>query len=67
MRCTVKIFKIKSKLILIPFTSFVKYVFFFFLVQNVVGKTDKETLRIRFKIDPNFLFKKTTKNVFTIG
>jgi hypothetical protein len=41
--------------------------FFFFLVQNVVGKIDKETLRIRFRIDPTFWFKKITKKVFTIG
>ena len=40
---------------------------FFFIVQNVVGKIDKETLRIRFRIDPTFLFKKITKKVFTIG
>jgi hypothetical protein len=58
MRCTRKLLKIKSKLILIPFTSFVEYVCLFFLflfvVQNVVGKIDKETLRIEFKIDPTF-------------
>ena len=65
MRCTGKLLKIKFKLILIPFTSFVEYVFFF-LVQNVVGKIDKETLRIGFRIDPNFWFKKITKKVFTI-
>jgi hypothetical protein len=53
--------KIKSKLILIPFT------FFFWVVQNVVSKIDKETLRIGFKIDPTFWFKKITKKVFTIG
>ena len=41
--------------------------FFFFLVQNVVGKIDKETLRIRFRIDITFWFKKITKKVFTIG
>ena len=40
MRCTGKLLKIKSKLILILFTLF------FFSVQNVVGKIDKETLRI---------------------
>ena len=66
MRCTGKLLKIKSKLILIPFTSFVKYVFFFFLVQNVVGKIDKETLRIGFRIDPTFLFKKIAKKIFII-
>ena len=45
VRCTGKLLKIKSKLILILFTFFVEYVFFFFfLVQNVVGKIDKETL-----------------------
>ena len=55
VRYTGKLLKIKSKLILILFTSFVKYVFFFFLVvQNVVGKIDKETLRIGFRIDPTF-------------
>jgi hypothetical protein len=32
MRCTEKLLKIKSKLILIPFTSFVEYVFFFFSI-----------------------------------
>ena len=77
MRCTGKLLNIKFKLILILFTSFVEYVFFifyflffiiiFFIVQNVVGKIDKETLRIRFRIDPTFLFKKITKKVFTIG
>jgi hypothetical protein len=66
MRCTRKLLKIKSKLILIPFTFFVEF-FFFFLVQNVVGKIDKETLRIGFRIDPTFWFKKITKKVFTIG
>ena len=40
MRCIGKLLNIKSKLILIPFTSFVEYVVFF-LVQNVVGKIDK--------------------------
>ena len=40
---------------------------FFFLVQNVVGKTDKEILRIGFRIDPTFWFKKTTKKVFSVG
>ena len=56
VRCTKKLLKIKSKLILILFTSFVEYGFFFFflLVQNVVGKIDKETLRIEFKINPTF-------------
>ena len=69
MRCTGKLLKIKSKLILIPFTSFDEYVFFFlfFVVQNVVGKINKETLRIEFWIDPTFWFKKITKKVFTIG
>ena len=69
MRCTEKLLKIKSKLILIPFTSFVEYVclfVFFFLVQNVVGKIDKETLRIRLRINPIFWFKKITKKVLTI-
>jgi hypothetical protein len=63
VRCTGKLLKIKSKLILIPFISFVV----FFLVQNVVGKIDKEILRIGFRIDPIFWFKKITKKVFTIG
>ena len=45
VRCTEKLLKIKSKLILIPFTIF------FFLIQNVVDKIYKETLRIEFKID----------------
>jgi hypothetical protein len=30
--------------------------FFFFFVQNVVGKIDKETLRIGFRIDFTFWF-----------
>ena len=67
MRCIGKLLKIKSKLILIPFTSFVEYFFFFYLVQNVVGKIDKETLRIGFRIYATFWFKKITKKVFTIG
>ena len=62
VRCTGKLLKIKSKLILISFTFF-----FFFLVQNVVGKIDKEILRIGFRIDPTFWLKKITKKVFTIG
>jgi hypothetical protein len=38
--CTEKLLKIKFKLILILFTSFVEYVFFFFLVvQNIIGNT----------------------------
>ena len=41
--------------------------FFFFVVQNVIDKIDKETLRIKFKINHTFLFKKITKKVFTIG
>jgi hypothetical protein len=49
VRCTGKLLKIKSKLILI--------FFFFFVVQNVVDKIDKETLRIRFRIDSTFWFK----------
>ena len=57
VRCTGKLLKIKSKLILIPF---------FFLVQNVVGKIDNETLRIEFRINPTFWFKKITKKVFTM-
>ena len=70
MQCTEKLLKIKTKLILIPFTSFVEYIFFFFfffVVQNVVSKIDKETLRIEFRIDPTFWFKKITKKVLTIG
>ena len=66
MRCTRKLLKIKTKLILIPFTSFVEYVFFL-VVQNVVVKIDKETLRIEFRIYPTFWFKKITKKVFIIG
>ena len=64
VRCTDKLLKIKSKLILILFTSFIEYVFFFFffLVQNVVGKIDKETLRIGFRIDLTFWFKKIRVN-----
>jgi hypothetical protein len=74
VRCTGKLLKIKSKLILISFTSFDEYIyiyifffFFFFVIQNVVSKIDKETLRIEFRIDPTFWFKKITKKVFTIG
>ena len=55
--CTGKLLKIESKLILIHFVSYVEYVFFpffFFLIQNVVGKIDKENLRIGFRIDPTF-------------
>ena len=37
------------------------------VVQNVVGKIDKETLRIGFRIDSIFWFKKITKKIFTIG
>ena len=58
VRCTEKLLKIKSKLILIPFTSFVEYVFFFLVVQNVVGKINKEILRFGFRINPTFWFKK---------
>jgi hypothetical protein len=43
------------------------FFFFFSVVQNVVGKINKETLRIGFRIDPTFWFKKITKKVFTIG
>ena len=68
MQCTGKLLKKKKvKLILIPFTSFVEYVFFFFLVQNVVGKINKKILRIGFRIDLIFWFKKITKKAFTIG
>jgi hypothetical protein len=43
VRCTEKLLKIKFKLILISFTFFVEYAifFFFFVIQNVVGKVDK--------------------------
>jgi hypothetical protein len=44
VRCIGKLLKIKSKLILIPFIFFVDFLFLFFVVQNVVGKIDKETL-----------------------
>jgi hypothetical protein len=64
MRYTRKLLKIKSKLILIPF---IYLFFFFFVVQNVVGKIDKETLRIGFMINSSFCLKKITKKVFTIG
>ena len=66
VQCTRKLLKIKSKLILIHFTFFVEYIYIYIL-QNVVGKIDKNTLWIGFKIDPTFLFKKITKKVFTIG
>ena len=49
---------IKSNLILISF---------FFLIQNIIGKIDKNTLQIGFMIDLTFWFKKITKKVFTIG
>ena len=66
VRCTGKLLKIKSKLILILFTF--NFTFFFsFVVQNIVGKIDKETLRIGFRIDSTFWFKKITKKVFIIG
>ena len=55
MRYIGKLLKIKSKLILISFTSFVEYIYIV-VVQNVVGKIDKETLRIGFRINPTFLF-----------
>ena len=64
--CTEKLLKIKSKLILILFTFIFLFIFYFFVVQNVVGKIDKKTLRIGFRIDPTFLFKKITKKAFTI-
>jgi hypothetical protein len=70
--CTGKLLKIKSKLILIPFTSFVElyiyiYIYIFFVVQNVIDKIDKETLRIGYRINPTFWFKKINKKIFTIG
>ena len=43
------------------------FFFFFFVIQNIVGKIDKETLRFRFRINPTLLFKKITKKEFTIG
>jgi hypothetical protein len=69
VRCTKKLLKIRSKLIFIPFTSFVEYILFyfiylfiffliFFVVRNVVGKIVIETLQIGFKIDPTFWLKK---------
>jgi hypothetical protein len=68
MQCTGKLLKIKSKLIVIPVTSFVEYAFFFsflfFVVRNVVGKINKEILRIRFRIDPTCWLKKITKKVY---
>ena len=67
MRCTEKLLKIKSKLILIHLLLLLNMVFFFLVVQNVVDKIDKETLRIGFRINPTFWFKKITKKVFTIG
>ena len=66
VRCTGKLLKIKSKLILIPFTFFF-FFFFFFVIQNIVSKIDKKILRIEFRIDPTFWFKKLTKKVFIIG
>jgi hypothetical protein len=65
MRCIGKLLKIGSKLIVIPVTSFVEYVFyfFFFVVRNVVGKINKETLQIGL-IDPTFWLKKITKKVY---
>ena len=60
VKCIRKLLKIKSKLIVIPITYFVEYVFFFFffVVQNVVGKINEETLRIGFRIDPTLWLKK---------
>ena len=40
VRCTGKLLKIKSKLILIPFTSFVEYVFFFFFGSSKCYRQD---------------------------
>ena len=56
MQCTGKLLKIKSKLILIHFTSFTEYYYYYFVIQNVVGKIDKETLQIGFRINPTFWF-----------
>ena len=47
--------------------SFVEFFFFFFVIQNVIDKIDKETLRIGFRINHTFLSKKITKKVFTKG
>ena len=48
--------------------DFILFIYFFFvIVQNVVGKINKETLRIGFRINPTFWLKKITKKVFTIG
>ena len=45
------------------------FIFFIFLVivQNVVGKINKETLRFGFRINLTFWFKKIIKKVFKIG
>ena len=67
MRCTEKLLKIKSKLILILLSFSLNFFFFFVVQNNVVGKFNKETLQTGFRIDPTFLFKKITKKVFTIG
>ena len=66
VRCTGKLLKIRSKLILIPFISFVEYVFFFSVVWNVVNKIDKETLWIEFRINPTFWLNKITKKVYLL-
>ena len=47
--------------------DFIYLFIFFVIVQNVVGKINKETLRIGFRINPTFWLKKITKKVFTIG
>jgi uncharacterized membrane protein len=39
------------------------YIYFFFVVQNIVGKIDKETLQIGFRINPTFLLKKKKKKL----
>ena len=45
VRCTGKLLKIKSKLIIILFIYlFIIIIIIIFVVQNVVGKIDKETL-----------------------
>ena len=43
------------------------FYFLFFVVRNVIGKIDKETLWIEFRIDPTFLLKKKNQeSIFTI-
>ena len=57
VRCTRKLLKIKSKLILIPFTFFVEYIYKTYLSPlpatklNEIHKKKKGTLKILMKID----------------